>query len=197
MQIVGRATAESDSVLTPDALEFVAALQREFGERRTQLLAARAERQRRLDAGRRCYAAWTEGSLAAYGWVSFGEEEVSELGLRLRLLPDEAYIWDCVTLPAYQRRGLYAALLGYILQTLRSEGVGGIWIGADFDNGPSQAGIGRAGFTAVADLVAAPPRPGERRRRAWLVARPGISAERLAEGRRAYLGDREEVWLFE
>jgi malate synthase len=37
--------------LTPDALAFVASLQREFGPRRAELLAARAERQARIAAG--------------------------------------------------------------------------------------------------------------------------------------------------
>ena len=40
-----------DEVLTPDALEFVAELQREFGARRTDLLEAREERRARLAAG--------------------------------------------------------------------------------------------------------------------------------------------------
>ena len=152
---------------------------------------------RRFEAGRRCYAAWTRGQLAAYGWVSFGEEHVGELGMHLRLMPNEAYIWDCVTLAAYRGRRLYAALLGHMAEALRVEGVQAIWIGADFDNRPSQAGIARAGFTAVADLVAALPNPGERRRRAWLQARPGIRPTLLAEARRAYMGGSEEVWLFD
>ena len=41
----------SAEVLTPDALSFVASLQREFGGRRTELLAARQERQARIAAG--------------------------------------------------------------------------------------------------------------------------------------------------
>ncbi len=40
-----------DEVLTPDALEFVAELQREFGARRNNLLEAREERRARLAAG--------------------------------------------------------------------------------------------------------------------------------------------------
>ena len=38
-------------VLTPDALELLHALQREFGERRLEVLARRAERSKRLGAG--------------------------------------------------------------------------------------------------------------------------------------------------
>ena len=42
---------EFDHVLSPEALAFVAGLERQFGPRRTELLEARSERQRRLDAG--------------------------------------------------------------------------------------------------------------------------------------------------
>ncbi|MDE3105322.1 MAG: malate synthase A [Acidobacteriota bacterium] len=41
------------AILTPEAVAFVAGLQRAFGQRRKQLLAARVERQARLDAGER------------------------------------------------------------------------------------------------------------------------------------------------
>ncbi len=40
-----------DDVLTPDAVEFLTDLQREFGDRRLELLARRAERLGRLAAG--------------------------------------------------------------------------------------------------------------------------------------------------
>jgi malate synthase len=43
--------ADETGVLTPECLELVAALEREFGERRAQLLHARAERQERISAG--------------------------------------------------------------------------------------------------------------------------------------------------
>ena len=43
--------ADEAGVLTPEALELVAALEREFGERRAKLLGARAERQERISAG--------------------------------------------------------------------------------------------------------------------------------------------------
>lgn len=40
-----------DQVLTPEAIHFLAELQRRFNARRLELLAAREERQKRLDAG--------------------------------------------------------------------------------------------------------------------------------------------------
>ena len=41
----------TDNVLTPDAVSFLTDLEREFGERRHELLARRAERLERLAAG--------------------------------------------------------------------------------------------------------------------------------------------------
>jgi malate synthase len=51
IEICAAAMPNQDRVLTPEALAFLSALQREFGPQRDRLLARRAETQRRLDAG--------------------------------------------------------------------------------------------------------------------------------------------------
>jgi malate synthase len=51
VKLKGPVTGRASEVLTSEALEFVASLQREFGERRLELLRRRDERQARLDAG--------------------------------------------------------------------------------------------------------------------------------------------------
>src|SRR5712664_2974807 len=51
MQILAPAHPAQERVLTPAALEFIVELQRRFNPRRVELLGARAERQKRLDAG--------------------------------------------------------------------------------------------------------------------------------------------------
>jgi malate synthase len=51
VELRGPAEGRAAEILTPEALAFVAALQREFGAERERLLAARAERQAELDAG--------------------------------------------------------------------------------------------------------------------------------------------------
>ena len=53
VQLTGQVQPGSARILTPAALDFVAMLERRFGERRRTLLSARAERQQRLDAGER------------------------------------------------------------------------------------------------------------------------------------------------
>src|SRR5580704_11257902 len=72
IQLQGRDERGFDTILTPDALEFVAALQREFGPRRQHLLAARSERRRRLAAGDE-----TLGFLAETASVREGDWQVA------------------------------------------------------------------------------------------------------------------------
>src|SRR6266566_3811883 len=116
----------------------------------------------RFASGRRCYLAWVDGALASYGWVSFKEEWISELGLYIRLASGDAYLWDCATLPAYRGQGLYPALLAHIAAELRAEGLRRVWIGADTDSLPSQKGIIRAGFQPIADFFPAPATSAQR-----------------------------------
>ena len=52
IEITGRVTPEYAEILTPDAVGLAAKLQRAFGDRRTKLLARRAQRQAELDAGK-------------------------------------------------------------------------------------------------------------------------------------------------
>ena len=53
VEILGAQDKQTEAILTPEALSFVVDLERRFGPRRRELLAARAERQKRLDAGER------------------------------------------------------------------------------------------------------------------------------------------------
>jgi len=51
LEVVGRWTKDCDSVLTPQALEFLGKLERKFRKEREHLLQARVERAKRIDAG--------------------------------------------------------------------------------------------------------------------------------------------------
>lgn len=152
---------------------------------------ASVELLQRFATGRRCYAAWVGNQLASYAWVSFEEEHIGELNLRLHLLPGEVYVWDCATIPAFRRNRLYSALLGYVIKQLHAEGFCRAWIGADMDNQPSQQGIAYAGFHHVADLVV------ERvlaMRQVWVQPQPGMPEYIVAEARRVFLNDRDKIW---
>jgi predicted acetyltransferase len=150
------------------------------------------EIQKRFEKGSRCYAARVNGEIAAYGWVSFEDEFIGELNLRLRLLRDEAYIWNCATLPAFRQNLLYSALLIYMVDELRKEPLHRVWIGADLENVPSQRGIARAGFTHVADLVVARVLT---LRQVWVQGGPDMPDSLVADARRVFLNNRDKVWL--
>jgi hypothetical protein len=151
-----------------------------------------AEVLRRFAAGKSCYTGTVEGELATFGWVTFDEESIGELRLRIRLAPGEAYIWDCVTLAAYRGLLLYPALLCHMITDLRSEGLKRIWIGADADNLPSQKGIVLCGFKPIIDIVL------DRvltMRMCWARGCPGAPEQLVEEARRKLLGRRHEAWL--
>lgn len=124
--------------------------------------------------------------------MSFDEEFIGELNLLLKLLLGEAYIWNCATLSAFQGNHLYSALLTYILADLSNEKFKLAWIGADLDNVASQKGIARAGFSHIADLVIARVLA---LRQVWVQGRPDVPENLVAEVRRAFLNNRDKVWL--
>ena len=153
---------------------------------------ASAEFLQRFETGRHCYGVWVEGQLVAFGWVSYDDEHIGELNLRIKLLPGEVYVWDCVTALQFRGNGLYSALLSYILIELRNQQICRAWIGADLDNVPSQKGIARAGFHHIADLII------ERvvaMRQVWVAGLPDVPESIVTEARRAFLNDRDKVWL--
>jgi len=138
----------------------------------------------RFARGCHCYAGRIEGKLATYGWVTFDEECIGELGLKFRLKAGEAYIWDCATLPAYRGLRLYPALLAHILSELHYQGWQRAWIGADTDNLPSQGGMIQVGFQPVIDVfithVSTVPQ-------FWVRGRPGVPEPLVTDVRRALL----------
>ena len=182
IEIVPRVSATFQRIGAEEAFSLAQAMGRDDA---TEVL-------QRLATGRRCYVALLGDILAAYGWVSFDEEEVGELQLRIRLAEGEAYIWDCATLPAYRGLRLYPALLAYIVSELRTEGLSRIWIGADSDNLASQTGMVLAGFQPIADIVIACV---VALRRLWLRGQPGVPEHLVMDARRALFGERAFVWL--
>jgi hypothetical protein len=107
----------------------------------------------RFEGGARCFGAWVEGRLAAYGWASAGREWIGEMGRDFHIPPGEIYIWDCLTLPEYRRNRLYSALLSSMAGGFRGEGARRIWIGSNIENRPSIRGFNNAGFRPAAEVI--------------------------------------------
>ncbi|HVO42596.1 MAG TPA: GNAT family N-acetyltransferase [Aggregatilineales bacterium] len=108
---------------------------------------------RRFELGRQCYAAWVDGALAAYGWLTRGREWVGEFERELNIPDGDAYIWDCATLPARRRQRLFSALLGHVTGQLAREGVRRLWIISVITAPAMNRGVMDAGFEPILRLV--------------------------------------------
>jgi ribosomal protein S18 acetylase RimI-like enzyme len=106
----------------------------------------------RLAGGKRCFTATVDGAIAAYGWVTPQGEWIGEMDRAVRLDGDEAYIWQCATLPAHRGRGLYKALLAAMLAALAREGCRRVWIGCALANAPSVRAFAAVGLRPVVTL---------------------------------------------
>jgi len=95
----------------------------------------------RLARGCRCFGAWLGREVVAYGWLSTRAEWIGELGLEIQPGTGEAYVWNCVTLPAHRNKGIFRTLLLSIAGQARKEGLVRLWIGS----------IGHVGEKAVAE----------------------------------------------
>lgn len=140
---------------------------------------------RRYEQGKRCYAAFHGDEIVTYGWVTFDEESIGELGLTARMRRGECYIWDCGTPPAYRGKRLYPALLAHILTTLSAEGTTRAWLGTDADNIPSQKGVALVGFQPIIDVGFAPTPTGNTM---WIRQRPNVSNQDAMDAQRVLLG---------
>ena len=101
----------------------------------------------RLARGCRCFAAWLGSEIAAYGWLSTASEWIGEVELEIRPGSNEAYIWNCATLPEHRRQGNFRAVVKAITAQARTEGLTRLWIGSlDI---PAAKAMAPAGFVPV------------------------------------------------
>jgi ribosomal protein S18 acetylase RimI-like enzyme len=142
----------------------------------------------RLAGGKRCFTARVDGAIAAYGWVTPKGEWIGELDRAIRLDGDEAYIWQCATLPAHQGRGLYKALLAAVLGALAGEGYRRAWIGCALANTPSVRAFEALGLRRV--LMVDYWRLGDFSC-FYLAGRPGADPARVAHARAALVAPHE------
>jgi GNAT superfamily N-acetyltransferase len=130
----------------------------------------------RFARGCRCFAVLDAGKVVAYGWMSARPEWIGELDLEVLPAAGEAYIWNCMTLPPYRRRGMYRSLLQGIVTIARAEGLARLWIGSVED--PAEKADADTGFAPVLHFTVT--RIGPLR---WLRARPAAEMQLANEAR--------------
>lgn len=133
------------------------------------------ELRQRQAAGNRAWVAVAGDEPAGYGWVATRQGSVGSLDLSLTFGPDERYLWDFVTLPAWRGQGIYPRIIQEMVRN--DPAANRFWIGHDLDNEASRRGIAKAGFQCCGVLY---PSPATRYR-----LHPGDSPiERTAAGAR-------------
>lgn len=110
-----------------------------------------AEVMSRLMNGHRPYVARMNGQPVAYGWLATSKISIGELEIQVELPPEDRYLWDFATLPAWQGYGLYPRLLQSILEQ-EIQHAKRFWIIHAPENLPSGAGMSKAGFEFVGQL---------------------------------------------
>lgn len=105
----------------------------------------------RLARGCRCYAVSLDGGLGGYAWLSTGPEWIGEIQLEITPRSGEGYIWDCATVVAHRRKGVFRSLLVGISEAARREGLQRLWIGSIAI--PAERALGPSGFRPALRLT--------------------------------------------
>ena len=98
----------------------------------------------RLARGVRCFVVRIDGGIAGYGWLSAGPEWIGELQLEIKPREREGYIWNCVTLDAHRRQGVFRSLVTGMSLAGRRYGMRRMWIGSVAI--PAERALGPIGF---------------------------------------------------
>ncbi len=111
---------------------------------------SRADLEKRFADKERCFVALCNGRIVSYFWAQFGLKNLDELHLKLNLPPNEAWMYNAVTIKTARGRGLYPNIIGYMARVLLQSGVDESFIDVDPENRSSIRGLVKAGCTRVA-----------------------------------------------
>jgi RimJ/RimL family protein N-acetyltransferase len=104
------------------------------------------EAERRIREGQVCAAIRHGREVIAYCWLTTEPEWVAEIGRLVVPAPDEVYLYDAFTSPAWRGRGLFQAMLMGLLEYSRAQGRRRALIFVLRRNLASRRAIERTGF---------------------------------------------------
>ena len=108
---------------------------------------------KRLANDHLAFVAFVHGEPAAFGWMARGKARIGELNHELVLPLRNRYLWNFRTLAVFRGRGIYPALLQFMLQ-YEGEKASRFWIIHAPENKASLNGIQKAGFRYTGKLYA-------------------------------------------
>lgn len=114
--------------------------------------------QERLRRGCRAFLLRRGSEVAAYGWLTAGPEWIGEIGLEIVPGADEAYLWNCVTLPEHRLQGLFKRLVVHVAAAVKEEGYARLWIAGLA--GTAERALEYASFRRIAEITPMAERAG-------------------------------------
>lgn len=101
------------------------------------------------------FIAFLNGVPAAFGWMARSQAFIGELNQLIVLPEGNRYLWNFRTVTAFRGKGIYPALLQFILkyEAIRADQ---FWIIHAPENRSSRNGIVKAGFQYVGNLMVIP-----------------------------------------
>ena len=113
---------------------------------------ARKEVERRLARGDRCWAARRNGDIVSTRWVASGSAWIEYLGVEVPLRPDEVFLYETYTAPAYRGLGLSPAAGTRLTRALRAEGWMSILGGVVPENAAALRAASKTGYREVGSV---------------------------------------------
>jgi RimJ/RimL family protein N-acetyltransferase len=102
---------------------------------------------KRFERGEMCFIATSRDKIAYYGWMGFGDEYEDNCQINVKLnKKEEAYWFDCWTVPEYRKMGLHTAVTTKALIYLKDRGYKKVSSFITTKNAPSLKAFWKIGF---------------------------------------------------
>ncbi len=94
------------------------------------------------------------GEQAVHGsWLGFESWDLEDIGVKIQLSPEEAYIYDAYTAPAFRSHHLFQAVIGVCLKLARDRGVRRVYARVSNRNRPSLKAFETVEFQRPIELL--------------------------------------------
>jgi len=112
-----------------------------------------AEIRRRFDDGQRCFAVWHERRIIHAAWAATGRARIDYLSTEITLAPDEVWVYEVFTAPAFRGMGASPARMIEMMRYFRERGYGRL-LGAILPENRSSLRLGeKVGWTRSIGVI--------------------------------------------
>ncbi|MGQ0549364.1 MAG: GNAT family N-acetyltransferase [Armatimonadota bacterium] len=107
----------------------------------------------RLRNGHLCFVARVGERMIHGSWLGFGSWDLEDIGVKIRLNHEEAYIYDAYTAPEFRSSHVFQAVMGTCLKYARERGVRRVYARVSNRNRPSLKAFETVEFQRPIELL--------------------------------------------